>query len=124
MGKKYLHWADKATQCQKHLPDVFLDLHSRGHEETWVTKVGDAVPMVVFFGGLVLCIVTKDIEVFSITLLNQSFLVFWNAICEFVTVMPSSYGYGRCLNYLGINSPDDYKFTVNISGSCVSMLWS
>jgi hypothetical protein len=123
--KKYLTWAEKGNAVAKHhLPDIFLDMNPYGHEESWVTTVSDIIPMILFFGALVLCILTKDIEVFSITLLNQSFLVFWNAICEYVTVPPSSYGYDRCLDYLGIKSPAEYKFTVNISGSCVSMLWS
>jgi len=122
-NQKYLYWAQNATACKSHLPDIVLDLHSL-NEANLVTSIGDALPGVALVLGLVLCIVTKDIEVWSITILNQTFLMFFNAICEFSTLMPSSYGYDRCMDYLGIKSADDYKFSVNLTGSCVAMIWS
>eukprot|EP00441_Pelagodinium_beii_P000803 CAMPEP_0197689444 /NCGR_PEP_ID=MMETSP1338-20131121/106848_1 /TAXON_ID=43686 ORGANISM="Pelagodinium beii, Strain RCC1491" /NCGR_SAMPLE_ID=MMETSP1338 /ASSEMBLY_ACC=CAM_ASM_000754 /LENGTH=280 /DNA_ID=CAMNT_0043271777 /DNA_START=1 /DNA_END=843 /DNA_ORIENTATION=- len=122
-NQTYLYWAENATQCKSHLPDIVLDLHDE-NEANHLTTISDILPAVGLVATVVLCIITKDIDVWAMFTMSMSFLTFFNAICEASTVIPSSYGYDRCLDYLGIKSAVEYRFSVNLTGSCVAMLWS
>lgn len=122
-NQEYLLWAENRTGCREHLPDIFLDMHGM-NEANWVTIMSDlasALPLVV--AGL-LCVVKKDALWWARMFNIQSFMMVFNTIAEQVTVMPSSYGYGRCLTYLGISGPAENTFNINPTGSCAAMLWS
>lgn len=122
-NQSYLYWAENATQCKSHLPDIVLDLHDE-NEANILTTISDILPGVGLFVTSVLCISSKDIDVWAMYTMSMSFLTFFNGICEASTVIPSSYGYDRCLDYLGIKSAAQYAFSLNLTGSCVAMVWS
>ena len=137
-NRTYLEWAETATQCKDHLPDIFLDLHKQNNSVVqntmdtlpgnaqggWLSQLADTVPLVALVTAVFLCVITKDLEAWAIAIHNQTLLIFLNAICEASTVIPSSYGYERCKDYLGIEEASEYTAGFNFTGSCVAMIWS
>jgi len=112
--KKYLEfveqhpeaWADDAR-----LPDLILDALANVHESrtvllTWTT-ISDAVPLVLLGICSVYLVVRQHFTLINRILLTQSFLILLNCLAENLTVLPSSYGYHRCLDYLQIKSSKD-----------------
>lgn len=121
----YLEWAAlRLGNCSVgHLPDLVLDLHGM-NEPNWLTQVGDALPGILMVVGVALCGYSCNLTLWALFFNTQSFIIALNCAVEQVTMMPSSYGYKRCLTYMGIHGPAEDKFSLNPAGSCAAMLWS
>jgi len=89
-----------------------------------ITHVADAAPGIVMVFTALCCMATKNLLVWNRFFLTQAFVITMNLIAEQSTTIPSSYGYARCKNYLGISKPEEDHFAFSPTGSCVAMIWS
>jgi len=118
-------WAD-----DRRLPDLLLDifeqngLHSSHDSLMLWTKISDYFPVLITFTCLVYLVCRQKYVLANRLMLTQSFLVLLNSVAENITVLPSSYGYDRCLKYLEIEDSSELAFGITPTGSCVAMIWS
>mmetsp|Transcript_47221 Transcript_47221/g.92139 ORF Transcript_47221/g.92139 Transcript_47221/m.92139 type:complete len:355 (-) Transcript_47221:13-1077(-) len=118
-------WAD-----DRRLPDLLLDvfeqkgLHSSHDSLMLWTKISDVFPQVIGFACLVYLTRRQKYVLANRLMLTQSFLVLLNSVAENITVLPSSYGYDRCLAYLDIEDSSELTFGITPTGSCAAMIWS
>lgn len=119
-------WADN-----RRLPDLVLDLfenngwHDSYSSMNFWTGVSDTFPLLILGLCTFYLVVYQHFVVINRCLLTQSFLISLNALAENLTILPSSYGYERCLDYLGINSSADLPgFSFSPTGTCSAMIWS
>lgn len=128
-NRSYLVWAER-TGVVHSLPDLFLDLHASAPvADTWVTNLSNIVPTLAILGCVVSCVCMRDAVTLNMLCVAQSLNYLLNAISENVTVIPSSYGYARCIEYLGVRGSADLPVGVSTSrvypnGSCAAMIWS
>merc|ERR1712224_1016220 len=71
-----------------------------------------------------MCIFVRNLRLWNRLFMTQSFVILLNCGAEQCTMMPSSYGYPRCLAYMGISGPEEDSFSFSPTGSCVAMIWS
>lgn len=123
---KYLLWASRHSDghsCREHLPDLFLDAWGT-NEVNWITQFADTLPIISLGAAAMVCLSTKDSKLWGRLCHLQGFMLLLNGIAENSTTIPSSYGYDRCLDYMGISGPEEDKWSINLTGSCAAMLWS
>eukprot|EP00391_Amoebophrya_sp_Ameob2_P008746 CAMPEP_0178992762 /NCGR_PEP_ID=MMETSP0795-20121207/6300_1 /TAXON_ID=88552 /ORGANISM="Amoebophrya sp., Strain Ameob2" /LENGTH=538 /DNA_ID=CAMNT_0020684691 /DNA_START=341 /DNA_END=1957 /DNA_ORIENTATION=+ len=108
-----------------HLPDVFLDIIHAPAEDGILTILGDTIPYAGCFLG-VLYLFLYD-HVTELVMCGNLFAVHWifNGIAENVTILPTSYGFERCLARSNMELGDKHQYAVaNTTGSCAAMMWS
>lgn len=164
-NKRYLEWAEtldnipavrnlsdpyfKATNYRSNVPrnetnplkqplqDVFLDyiIPLSWNQENAIQYIADVIPYLCLAIGLISCLVQRYMDLSNHMFMMLAFLFIANGIVENITVMPSSYGYERCVDFLKLrqkfsNGTADtpfskhYSFTVSFTGTCTQMMWS
>ncbi|CAD7926757.1 unnamed protein product [Amoebophrya sp. A120] len=124
-AQSYIEYARETPYRWSHLPDVFLDFIDKPSVDNWKTYCGDAMPYLTVLFGLAYLFLA-DLACDLVVAANV-FAASWvfNGIAENVTILPSSFGYERCLDRNGINHGDDHKYQwSNTTGSCAAMMWS
>jgi len=127
-GKRYLVWMESQPACWSNntrLPDLLLDLPFTGisEDDAW-TPISDTFPAVLLVLTALYIIIRGHYVIANRLFLTQGFLILLNTLVENGTTIPSSYGYDRCVRYLGITDSRDVNFGVNLTGSCAAMIWS
>lgn len=138
---RYLQWAENLdakypnlspNPLKEPLPDVFLSVIPRSwNTGNAVGFIADTVPFACLLIGLGSCIVQRYADLANHVAMTFLFLCIWNGIVENITVIPSSYGYDRCVNYLGLGDAkftapksQHYEFSIGLMGTCTAMMWS
>eukprot|EP00928_Gymnodinium_smaydae_P029533 TRINITY_DN22210_c0_g1_i1.p1 TRINITY_DN22210_c0_g1~~TRINITY_DN22210_c0_g1_i1.p1 ORF type:complete len:313 (+),score=37.82 TRINITY_DN22210_c0_g1_i1:61-999(+) len=127
-GKKYLDWVESNMACRGgnfRLPDVLLDANwnTRNESDYWAT-FADLFPVVVIGSAAIYLCVRARYVILNRCLMTQGILILLNMVVENATLMPSSLGYDRCIDYLGINGSADVHMSLSVMGSCAAMIWS
>eukprot|EP00397_Hematodinium_sp_SG-2012_P017457 GEMP01017851.1.p1 GENE.GEMP01017851.1~~GEMP01017851.1.p1 ORF type:complete len:388 (+),score=52.09 GEMP01017851.1:100-1263(+) len=144
---KYLRWAESLDNIEladgqklssisnnplkEPLPDLFLD---HVLPESWntinaVSYIADLVPSICLVVAFSFCFLQRYIDLSNHCIMMFFILIVTNGIAENVTVMPSSYGYERCIEFLGLEDfdapkSDHYAFSFQMTGACTAMMWS
>uniref|UniRef100_A0A7S1BH40 Sphingomyelin synthase-like domain-containing protein n=1 Tax=Corethron hystrix TaxID=216773 RepID=A0A7S1BH40_9STRA len=131
--RTYLEFVEQDLEFwanDKRLPDIILDAfessgwYSKKSLLVWTT-VSDAFPAALFAVCACYLIWNGHYVTINRCLLTQSFLMLLNSLAENLTILPSSYGYDRCLEYLNITSSSDLPdYSFSPTGSCAAMIWS
>lgn len=123
---RYLVWVEEHPQCDLHLPDVLLDSNPEYDYKEWthLTAAHDTLPGICLLTACVIIICSGDLRVWNRYMFSEALIISMINLCQQSTLIPSSYGYKRCTEYLGITSSKDDFFQVKATGSCVAMIWS
>jgi len=132
---RYLEWSSELSQeitgsggpvIEKPLWDAILSQIPELNEDNALVPIGDW-----FCFGSMGITTLYCLQNLYVDLLNQfafmiSVLIVANMVVENVTVMPSSYGRERCLDFLGLTEETwrSYSFSIAPSGTCAAMMWS
>lgn len=124
-NRAYLVWAEQ-TQTFAPLPDLFLN-HAPSNQ--WTMHAANALPIVAVTSCILACLCARKIDILNFFCIAQALSYLFNAVAENVTVLPSSYGYHRCIDYLRITRAADLPVgptleNLNLMGSCAAMIWS
>lgn len=127
-NRAYLVWAER-TQMLGRLADMVLDLPPVVPHGAWAMHVSNAIPQAAVVACVLACALARDLVTLNMLCVAQALAYLLNAVSENVTIVPSSYGYARCLDYLGVRGSGDLAAGLSLSnfqlnGSCAAMMWS
>jgi hypothetical protein len=135
-NRRYLEWVVAQRQMSPacwpnntRLSDLLLDAVHGGSfpgplETDAYTPLSDTFPTVCLAISVLYILFRGRYIIINRFFLTQGFMIILNTIVENVTTLPSSYGYDRCIAYLGVDGPEDVTIGLNLMGSCAAMIWS
>lgn len=137
---RYIEWAESDSNsnstARQPLPDIILDhIPASWNQNNAVGAIADLIPTVMLAIALIFLVLHRYIDIVNQFGLILAGLVLTNGIVENVTMMPASYGYLRCIQYLGLDKhpngthrPGPYRpiasGTFSPTGTCTAMMWS
>jgi len=129
---RYLEWSSENvvssgdSGIEKPLWDVILTQIPELNESNALRPLADwfcyaSVAVATFY-----CLFHLYVDLLNHLAFMISVLILCNMVVENVTVMPSSYGRARCLEFLGLTEENwrSYAFGISPSGTCAAMMWS
>jgi hypothetical protein len=119
----YLKWAEE-TGYHDNLPDLVLDMHQKNPNKSWVTYAADGIAITAVLLCVTCCAYKRNLLILNTFCVAQCLYYILNIVAENVTIIPSSYGYERCIEYLDIHNSHDLTHSMHWTGSCAAMMWS
>jgi len=123
-NRRYLEWSSEGSILP--LWDVILVQIPKLNEHNELQWIADWFVYMTLFIPVVYCFFYVYVDLLNHLAFMVCVLILNNMVVENVTVMPSSYGRERCLEFLGLTESNwqTYSFTFSPSGTCAAMMWS